>query len=207
MSSRIRAFDSSVGSKLLIGLTGLALFLYLITHIIGNVLVFFGPDVFNGYAHFLMSNPLIPLIEIGLLLIFLLHIYKTIKMVIRNKAARPIAYAMKKPAGGASRKSLASSTMIISGLWLFLFVILHVQALYRVEMENFRSPLAVLFYVLSMLIVGSHLWHGASSSLQSLGADHPRWTPKILAAGKTAAVIIAGGFIVIALWAHFAGGA
>jgi succinate dehydrogenase cytochrome b subunit len=222
MSSRIRAFDSSVGSKLLIGLTGLALFLYLITHIIGNVLVFFGPDVFNGYAHFLMSNPLIPLIEIGLLLIFLLHIYKTIKMVIRNKAARPIAYTMKKPAGGASRKSLASSTMIISGLWLFLFVILHVQAfkygaeyettsgikdLYRVEMENFRSPLAVLFYVLSMLIVGSHLWHGASSSLQSLGADHPRWTPKILAAGKTAAVIIAGGFIVIALWAHFAGGA
>jgi succinate dehydrogenase / fumarate reductase, cytochrome b subunit len=222
MSSRIRAFDSSVGSKLLIGLTGLALFLYLITHIIGNVLVFFGPDLFNAYAHALMNNPLIPVIEIGLLLIFLMHIYKTIKMLVRNKAARPIGYMMKKPAGAPSRKTLASSTMIVSGLWLFLFVILHVQAfkygaeyettsgvrdLYRLEMENFRSPLAVAFYVLSMFIVGSHLWHGVASSLQSLGADHPRWTPRILAAGKTAAVIIAGGFIVIALWAHFGGGA
>ena len=66
MSSRIRAFDSSVGSKVLIGLTGLALFLYLITHILGNVLVFLGPGVFNQYAHILTSNPLIPVIEIVL---------------------------------------------------------------------------------------------------------------------------------------------
>ncbi len=222
MSSRIRVFDSSVGSKLLIGLTGLALFLYLITHIAGNALVFLGADIFNQYAHTLISNPLIPVIEIGLLLIFLMHVYKTIRMVIRNRAARPVAYVVKQPAGRPSRKTLASSTMILSGLWLLVFVVLHVQAfkygaeyeaaggvrdLYRLEMENFRSPLVVGFYVLSMVVVGSHLWHGASSSLQSLGADHPRWTPAFLALGKAAAVIIAGGFIVIALWAHFFGGA
>ena len=58
MSSRLRVFDSTVGSKILIGLTGLALFVYLITHIIGNVLVFLGADIFNQYAHTLTSNPL-----------------------------------------------------------------------------------------------------------------------------------------------------
>lgn len=222
MSSRIRVFDSSVGSKLLIGLTGLALFLYLITHIAGNALVFLGADTFNTYAHTLTSNPLIPVIELGLLAIALVHIYKTIKMFMRNKAARPVAYVMKKPAGPPSRKTLASSTMIVSGLWLLLFIVLHVQAfkygagyetpsgvrdLYRLEMDAFASPLTVGFYVLSMIVVGSHLWHGASSAFQSLGADHPTLTPKILAVTKGAAVIIAGGFIMIALWAHFVGGA
>ena len=72
-------------------------------------------------------------------------------------------------------------------------------------MENFANPLMVGFYVLSMVVVGSHLWHGISSAFQSLGADHPRWTPRLLAAGKVVAVLIAGGFIVIALWAHFVG--
>ena len=72
-------------------------------------------------------------------------------------------------------------------------------------METFASPLALAFYVISMLIVGSHLWHGVSSGFQSLGFDHPRWTPRLVAVGKVFAVVIAGGFIVIAIWAHFAG--
>ena len=61
------------------------------------------------------------------------------------------------------------------------------------------------FYVISMVVVGSHLWHGVSSAFQSLGVDTPAWTPFILPAGKMVAVLIAGGFIVIALWAYFAG--
>jgi len=217
MSSRTRVFSSSVGTKLLVGITGLALFLYLITHIAGNALVFFGPTTFNQYAHTLTSNPLIPVIEVGLLLIFLLHVYKTVTMYLGNQQARPLAYKMKKSQGRPSRKTFASSTMIFSGLWLLIFVIMHVKAfkygldyeaangvrdLYRVEMETFRSPLTVTFYVLSMLVVGSHLWHGGSSTFQSLGLDHPRWTPRILAVTKLLAAIIAGGFIVIVLWAH-----
>jgi len=217
MSSRIRVFSSSVGTKLLVGITGLALFLYLITHIAGNALVFFGPTTFNQYAHTLTSNPLIPVIEVGLLLIFLLHVYKTVTMYLGNQQARPLAYKMKKSQGRPSRKTFASSTMIFSGLWLLIFVIMHVKAfkygldyeaangvrdLYRIEMETFRSPLTVTFYVLSMLVVGSHLWHGGSSTFQSLGLDHPRWTPRILAVTKLLAAIIAGGFIVIVLWAH-----
>ena len=126
----------------------------------------------------------------------------------------------KKYAGTPSRKSLASSTMIFSGLWLLIFIIIHVKGfrygiehpwpaggrdLYRLEMENFANPLMVAFYAVSMVIVGSHLWHGVSSAFQSLGADQPRWTPRVAVFGKVMAVLIAGGFIVIALWAHFAG--
>jgi succinate dehydrogenase / fumarate reductase cytochrome b subunit len=220
MSSRLRVFDSSVGLKLLIGLTGLALFLYLIIHVTGNALVMVSPEAFNGFHELMTSNPLLPAIEIALLIVFLLHIYKTVTMYLRNTRARPVGYQLKKPAGPPSRKTFASSTMIVTGLWLVVFLIIHVRAfrfpthyetptgaldLYRVELENLANPLTVAFYVLSMLIVGSHLWHGASSALQSLGFDHPRWTPRLLVLGKIASVVIAGGFIVITLWVFFVG--
>lgn len=220
MSSRARVFESSVGSKILIGVTGLALFLYLVIHIVGNLMIFGGPALFNKYAYTLESNPLLPIVEIGLLLIFMMHVFKTVKMFAGNWATRPVKYALKKSAGHTSRKTLASTTMIISGLWLLAFIVVHVKAfrfgvehqwpaggrdLYRLEMENFENPFMVGFYALSMMVVGSHLFHGASSAFQSLGLDHPRWTPRILALGKILAVGIAGGFIVIALWAHFLG--
>jgi len=220
-SSRLRVFDSSVGTKILIGVTGLALFAYLLIHVVGNLLVFLGPDFFNKYAYTLEGNPLLPIIEIGLLLIFLIHVYKTVRMYLGNQQARPVRYVRKEYAGRPSRKTFASSTMIFSGLWLLVFIVIHVKAfrygneypwpaggrdLYRLEMENFQNPLMVGFYVLSMLVVGSHLWHGVSSGFQSLGADRPAWTRFILPAGKVIAVLIAGGFIVIALWAHFVAG-
>jgi len=217
MASRIGVFSTSVGTKILIGITGVALVLYLIVHIAGNLMVFGGPAVFNKYAYTLEGNPLIPIVEIGLLLIFLIHVYKTVRMFIGNQQARPTRYVQKKYAGRPSRKSLASSTMIASGLWLFLFVIVHVRAfrygteyawpaggrdLYRLEMENFSNPLVVAFYIVSMVVVGSHLWHGVSSAFQSLGVDHPRVTPKLLMAGRLLAVLIAAGFIAIAAWAY-----
>jgi succinate dehydrogenase / fumarate reductase, cytochrome b subunit len=216
MSARAGVFSSSVGSKIVIGLTGLALFAYLILHIAGNALVFFGPAVFNEYSHTLLSNPLIPIIEIGLVVLFVIHIYKTVRMFLANQQARPASYVRKASPGRPSRKSLASSTMIASGLWLLMFVIVHVRQfkygteyeaggirdLYRLEMENFANPLLVSFYVLSMVVVGSHLWHGIASAFQSLGADNPRWTPRLLRAGKVVAVAIAGGFVIIAVWAY-----
>src|SRR5205823_6143588 len=70
------------------------------------------------------------------------------------------------------------------------------------EMENLSNPLVVGFYIVSMIVVGSHLWHGVASAFQSLGVDHPRVTPKLLVAGKLLAVLIAGGFIVIAAWVY-----
>ena len=222
MPSRSHVFSSSVGTKILIGITGVALFLYLLIHIAGNMVVFFGPAAFNKYAYTLEGNPLLPIVELLLLLVFLVHIYKTVRMFLSNQSTRPIGYAKKKNAGSPSRKTFASSTMIVSGLWLLAFLVIHVKAfhdgwgtqyewatggrdLYRQEMDTFTSPLTVGFYVISMLVVGSHLWHGISSAFQSLGLDRPAWTRFILPAGKVIAVLIAGGFIVIALWAHFAG--
>jgi len=220
MASRTGTLSTSVGTKIVIGITGIALFLYLLIHIAGNLVVFLGPAAFNKYAYTLEGNPFLPIVEIGLLLVFLIHIYKTIRMFIGNQSTRPVRYAAKKYAGPPSRKTFASSTMIVSGLWLLAFLIVHVKTfrfgveqewpaggrdLYLLEMQAFTNPLIVGFYVLSMVVVGSHLWHGVSSAFQSLGIDQPAWTRFILPAGKTIAVLIAGGFIVIALWAHFTG--
>ena len=220
MASRSGLFSSSVGTKIVIGITGVALVLYLLIHIAGNMVVFLGPAAFNRYAYVLEGNPLLPIIEIGLLLVFLIHIFKTVRMFLSNQSRRPVGYAKKKYAGPPSRKTFASSTMIVSGLWLLAFLIIHVKTfrfspevewpaggrdLYLLEMQAFTNPLVVGFYIISMIVVGSHLWHGVSSAFQSLGADKPAWTRFILPAGKIIAVLIAGGFIVIAVWAHLNG--
>lgn len=218
MSTRVRVISSSVGTKLVIGITGFALFIYLLIHIAGNALILFGPEVFNGYAYTMeVQNKLLPLIEILLFLVFATHIYKTVRMFIDNQSARPVRYVQKKFAGSPSRKTMASSTMIVSGLWLLLFLLVHVKAfrfspeyewhgggrdLYLQVFENLSDPLVVAFYVLSMFVVGSHLWHGISSSVQSLGLDHPKWTPRVLLAGKLFAAAIAVGFMIIAVWVY-----
>ena len=221
MTSRSRSSGSLITTKLIIGTTGVLLFLYLILHIIGNALVFFGPDIFNTYSYKLISNPLVAPVEIGLLVVFLIHIIKAVTMTVRNQAARPAKYAKKARAGGTSQKSLASSTMILTGIALLIFIPIHVwmfkygaeyqygtsemRDLYRLERENFSSPLAVGLYVLAMIFVGMHLWHGVASSFQSLGIAGPRFTPLIRKVGKVSAVIIAGGFIVIAVWVFLYG--
>jgi succinate dehydrogenase / fumarate reductase cytochrome b subunit len=215
-----RIFSSSVGSKLLIGLTGLALFLYMLLHLAGNVIVFFGPELFNEYSHRLISNPLIIPIEIGLLLVFLLHIYKTVRMWMFNQTARPVKYHKKEPAGHTSRKSIASSTMIASGLFLMVFVVVHVKQfkfgtyyltaggdsirdLYRTEIEVFQQPFWVLVYVVATLLVGLHLRHGFASAFQSLGLDHPRYTRRLVALGIVLALLIGVGLAIIPIWVYF----
>jgi succinate dehydrogenase / fumarate reductase cytochrome b subunit len=219
MSTLRRVFSSSVGTKLLIGLTGLALFAYLILHLAGNALIFAGPETFNEYSHALISNPLILPIEIGLLAIFLLHVYKAVTNYLANRAARPAGYALKKYAGHTSRKSVASSTMIWSGLVIFFFVLVHVRQfkygawyqtvsgspirdLARTEFEVFSQPLWVAFYVVCTLLVGLHLRHGISSGFQSLGFDHPVYTRRLTMWGVVFAVIIGGGLAFIPVWVY-----
>lgn len=220
MSSRFRrVFSSSVGTKLLIGLTGLGLFAYLILHLAGNALIFAGQDVFNEYSHKLISNPLLIPIEIGLAAIFVLHIYKTITMYLHNQSARPVRYLKKEWAGHTSRKSIASSTMIGSGLIILVFVVIHVKQfrfgsyyqtaadasirdLYRTEIEVFAQPLWVAFYVIATVIVGFHLRHGVASAFQSLGLDHPVYTRRLTIWGIVFAVIIGGGLALIPVWVY-----
>jgi succinate dehydrogenase / fumarate reductase, cytochrome b subunit len=221
MPSRFRrVFSSSVGTKLLMGLTGLALFAYMVLHLAGNAIIFAGADVFNEYSHLLVSNPLIVPIELGLLGIFLVHIYKAVTMWLANRDARPVRYAKKEPARHTSRKSIASSTMILSGLFIVLFVVVHVRQfkfgtwylsagdaavrdLFRTEVEVFQNPFWVLFYVAGTLLVGLHLRHGISSGFQSLGLDHPVYTRRLTAIGIFFAILIGAGLALIPIWVYF----
>ena len=216
MRARQTFLSSTVGSKLLIGVTGFALFGFLILHLAGNLLLFAGAETFNAYSHQLLSNPLLVPAELSLLALFLLHAYKTVSMVVRSGRARPEKYATRRWAGTPSRKSVASSTMIASGLFLLLFVPLHlktfkygphydsavagVRDLHRLVLEVYTQPAYVAFYIVSMVVVGFHLWHGVSSAFQTVGADAPRWTPAIRRIGWLAALAIAGGFMTIPIW-------
>ena len=209
-----RAFSSSVGTKLLISVTGLLLFAYLVLHLAGNAMVFAGPGIFNEYSHRLVSNPLIIPIEIGLLLIFVLHVYKAARNWLHNRDARPIGYERKEYARHTSRKSFASSTMIVSGLITLLFVIVHVKQfkygawyqtvsetpirdLYRTELEVFAQPAWVIFYMICAAIVGLHLRHGIASGFQSMGFDHPLYTKRLTVVGIVLAIAIGGGLALI----------
>ena len=222
MASRWKPLSSSVTEKFLIAATGLALVLYLVVHLAGNLLLFLGPQRFNAYAHALISNPLVVPVEIGLLAIFLVHVYKTVVMWWRNRAARPQPYYRKRWAGGPSRKSWASTTMIYTGALTALFVVLHVRSfkygtyyqvagsevrdLHRLVTEFFQSPVNVAFYEACLVLLGFHLWHGFASAFESLGADRPGFAPRVLLASKLLAVVLGGGFLAIPLWVYFFGG-
>ena len=213
-----QAFSSSVGTKLLIALTGLALVGFLIVHLAGNLLLFFGPAKFNDYAHSLISNPLVVPAELGLLAIFVLHVVKAIANFLNNRKARNERYETRTWAGGPSRKTWASTTMILSGLLTLVFVPLHlitfkygphypsveagVRDLFRLVVEVFQSPVYTLFYVVSMVVLGFHLRHGVSSSLQSLGLIPARWTRVFLVAGWLLALAVAAGFVIIPVYVY-----
>lgn len=223
MSPQSSFSSSSVGTKVLIALTGLALFGYLVLHLIGNTLVFFGPTIFNSYSDRLINNPLVVPVELGLLAIFLLHSVKALRLTLANRAARPVKYQRKDRAGGASRKSVASTTMMWTGFATLLFVAVHVRGfkygpryqfvlngriirdLYRLEIEAFRNPVMVAFYATAVLIVGVHLWHGFWSALQSLGIDDGRTSRQLQKLGWMLAAILALGFLIIPVWAHLVG--
>jgi succinate dehydrogenase / fumarate reductase cytochrome b subunit len=218
-----KAFSSSVGSKFLIAFTGWALAVFLIAHLAGNLLFIAGPDAFNEYSHKLISNPLVYIAEAGLLAIFLLHIYKTVTMVIANRAARPSRYAEQTWArrkNERSRKSLASSTMIVTGVILALFVVTHlmtfkfgayyetpdgIRDLYRLQLAIFTSPGYVVFYVVAMTLLSFHLWHGVSSAAQSLGIDSPKWTPRIVFIGRGLTVLLGIGFVMLPVYTYLLG--
>ena len=221
MPSRQSFFSSSVGSKYLIAFTGLSLVGFLIGHLAGNLLVYVSPDAYNHYSDKLIKNPLVIPAELGLIALFLLHAYKGVRMFLGAREARPVAYARKERAGHTSRKSWASTTMILSGIFLLLFVPFHlktfkfgahyessepgVRDLWRLVAEVFSHPGYVIFYVVGMTVIGFHLWHGVSSALQSLGIDRLGWSPILRRIGWTAAVALAVGFLSIPLYFFFLG--
>jgi succinate dehydrogenase / fumarate reductase cytochrome b subunit len=224
MAPRRQWLLSTVATKLLIGATGLCLIGFLCVHLAGNLLLYFGPAKFNAYSHALISNPFVIPLELGLLAIFVVHVLQAVTNWWSDRDARPIAYQVKRGAGGRSRKSVASTTMIWTGSITFVFVSVHVATmkygawypaaihgeegrdLYRLVAEVFRQPGWVAFYAACMTAVGFHLWHGFSSAFESLGLNGARFTPRVVAMGKVLAVLVGAGFFFLPLYLFFIGG-
>ncbi len=215
---------STVATKVILGFTGLSFVGFLCVHLAGNLLLYFGPAKFNAYSHALISNPFIVPLELGLLALFVTHVLEAVTNWWADRSARPIPYQVKRPAGGRSRKSFASTTMIWTGSIMFVFIAVHVATmkygpwyyaeihgtegrdLFRLVKETFQRPLWLAFYLPCLAAVGFHVWHGFSSALESLGLDDSRVTPKVLAAGKVLGVLLACGFLSIPIWLFFFGG-
>ncbi|MDE2142068.1 MAG: succinate dehydrogenase cytochrome b subunit [Elusimicrobia bacterium] len=208
--------ESSIGKKIMVALAGLLLCGFLITHLAGNLLLFVGGPAFNRYAQMLESNPLLPLAEGGLFVLFLIHIALSVRARMINMAARPVAYQTSSDKGG---RTPGSRTMAVSGSLILLFIIIHVATIkYQVGGAKgpdlfahvttwFANPLYAGFYVLALIGVGLHLSHGVQSAFQTLGVNHPRYTPLIRKAGIAFAALIALAFASMPLYFCFVGGA
>jgi succinate dehydrogenase / fumarate reductase cytochrome b subunit len=217
-----RFLRSSIGKKQVMAITGLLLCGFLTTHLLGNFLIYLGPETFNTYSHKLLSNPLILPIEIVLMLIFLAHIALAIRLTIENKKARPQPYFVKVKTGRGA--TFASSTMPYTGMLAFIFLVVHIlqfrfgmkalviyngvemKDLYHLVINHFQELFWVVWYVVAQILLGIHLSHGFASALGSLGFHHPLYAPFLKKMSLFFAITMAVGFSSIPLWAYFTGG-
>ena len=219
--------NSSIGRKVLMALSGFFLMLFLFQHFIINSLSLISADSFNGVSHFMGTNPLVQyLIQPILLFGVLFHLGMGIKLELQNRAARPIKYAMNKPSENAP---WMSRNMIITGMMVMLFLALHFYDFWFPEINTkfiigdmsglnteghlryfeelqhkFVNPVRVGLYIVAFVFLALHLLHGFQSAFQSAGFNHNKYTPTIKKLGNLYAIIIPFGFIVIALFHHFA---
>jgi succinate dehydrogenase / fumarate reductase cytochrome b subunit len=206
----------------MMGVTGLLLCGFLLSHLAGNLLLFVGPDAFNKYSHTLISNPLIYLAEVILGLLFLSHIVMAIRLTMENKAARPEAYHTRKTSGKGA--TFASSSMPITGMIALVFLVLHIIGLkygthydttingvemrdiYKTTVEYFVNPLHVIGYLIAVISLGVHVSHGFWSAFQSLGFNHPKYMPKIKRFSVCYGLLVAVGFSSFPIYCYIIGG-
>jgi succinate dehydrogenase / fumarate reductase cytochrome b subunit len=204
MLKRLSAFlRSSIGRKFLMSLTGAALIGFVLVHLLGNLTLYADKDgaAFNAYAHLLEANPLLPLAEIGLAALFVIHIGLGIRTALDNREARPVRY---KDLESHGNRTLASTTMIVTGLLVLVFLIVHLldfrfaerhpDGLAYMLVQRLAGPLGAVVYVVGVVALGVHLWHAFQSAFQTLGLYHPRYRPMVIKAGWALAVIVGLGF-------------
>jgi succinate dehydrogenase / fumarate reductase cytochrome b subunit len=215
-------FRSSLGKKYVMAVSGFALLIFVIGHMLGNLQVFLGPNQINAYGNFLQTTPeLLWSARIGLLVMVGLHIYAAFKLSAENKAARPVGYGEYKPVAA----SYASRTMLMSGLIVAAFIVYHLlhytvqvkainltgqdfiplhdekgrHDIYRMMVIGFSNIWVSFFYLLGVGLLCIHLSHGASSMFQSLGwKAQPigHWIDRVAFAG---AIILFLGYAAIPL--------
>lgn len=227
MSKLTAVLTSQVGRKLLTGLTGIGLTVFVIGHLLGNLQLLIGADKFNKYAHNLESlGPLLWLIEIGLVAIFVIHAAIGISIYKKKKKARPVEYNNYNTMGQPSYQSSSSKSMAVTGSIILLFLIMHVATfkfgiglphhttivdgiemtdLYKRVYDAFQNPMVVVIYVGVMILLGLHLRHGAWSAVQSLGALNSKYRPTVYTLGVVLAVALAIGFLVLPVWLYIHG--
>lgn len=214
---------STIGRKQLIGVSGLGLSLFLLTHMAGNLLIFKGPQAYNEYSHALISNPLIYAAEIGLLLMFLGHMVLAVRLTLANWSARGETRYAVLP-NGEKGTSLIQRSLWAQGMLILVFIILHlitfkygqhymvdygkgeIRDLHRLVIEVFEKPEYVVGYIIALVVLGLHLSHGVGSSLQTLGIHHVRYQRCFKAISIIYAVIVTLGFISQPLYVFFTRG-
>ena len=215
----IKYLTSSIGKKQIMGCSGAAIALFILGHMIGNLqLINLDQSVaqahYNAYTQLLTGmKPIIYFVEIGLIALFAIHVFLAVKLKMENLKARgPESYEVNARKG---KKTFASFTMIWSGIFVLGFVIQHLMVLkfgvhYLYENESgeivrdmwlttidmFANPCWTVFYLVSMFVIGIHLFHAIASAFQTLGIAHQKWTPIIELVGVVYSVIVALGFAV-----------
>jgi succinate dehydrogenase / fumarate reductase cytochrome b subunit len=208
-------FSSSIGRKFVMGLSGLFLITFIMVHLLINLfslgLGWDGRALFNAGSHFMATNPLIQIMQYVLAAGFIIHIVMGIKLTMQNNAARPVKYAHNKP---GENSSFSSRSMIITGMLVLLFLILHIKDFfieikfndlgglasdYDLLLAVFSKPLYVGLYVFAFIALGFHLNHGFQSAFQSMGLNHSRYNGLIKGAGMLYCVVVALGFSAIAI--------
>lgn len=219
---------SSIGQKYVMSLTGLALVAFVIVHLLGN-LGLYSPEseVFNTYAHKLQGlGDFLEVAEVGLFLLFFVHLTLAIWIKIQNRSARPVTYSVSpKTKGGENQNTLASRSMVITGVLILAFLILHLiqfqfgpsveegyvttiagepaRDIYRLVKETLEQPLFAGIYMVAMLVLGLHLRHGIWSAFQSLGLLTERNSRIFYRVALVLALLLAFGFFLIPFWFVF----
>jgi succinate dehydrogenase / fumarate reductase cytochrome b subunit len=208
--SRLRLlWDSSVGKKAIMAVTGLIWVAYLITHMLANLLVFEGPARINGYSAFLHgTGGALWAARLVLLVALILHIVAAVQLAERRHEARPARYA----AGRDPQVStLASRTIRWGGALILVFLVYHILHFtigtahphfvegdpYQNVASGFHNPVVVLFYLIAMVAIGLHLYHGMWSSGRSLGVSSPSPHPLRRSLALVLALLVWLGFSVI----------
>ncbi len=226
MSWLSKFFSSSIGQKVIMALTGIFLMLFLIVHLLGNfqLLKEDGGEAFNTYAFFMTHNPIIKIISYSLYAFILLHSVLGIRLWLFNRASRG---AEKYGVSHLRNSERPARSMAWLGIIIFIFLILHlwqfwlqmklgllppvevaaydhpVANLYLPVAEAYQNLYYVIFYVICMIVVGIHLWHGFWSSFQSLGLSHKKYRPILKGIGYVYSVGMALGFALIPILSYF----
>ena len=215
---------SSLGKKIIMSLTGLFLILFCVIHLAGNFTLYLGPEAFNAYTYKMTHNKaILYFLEAGLIAGFGFHIVMAIWTSIKNRQARPVRYKKKKKLGMAT---IFSSTMLVSGVLILFFLVVHLKTfkygdgelvsitiakgevvqiknMYQIVVQSFKSLPYTLFYVVVVLFLGGHISHGFHSAFKSMGLYQNQFAKPLKVLAILVGILIGLGFASIPIYFYF----